>query len=188
MLRPKLSSDSLIKQVVVLQGNMIKRKGDKKSDSYLAEKVRVQDDIVEQMCKIQQLLTRYPQEQKISLNDSEMGEDPLDQLLGPYEDQEIPEIDFSVGSEPIFKVEKVCRNPFSNLLSFTDLDSASDRASVSANFDGIQSEFDADSEMELEQSSFTFNEEYTEPCNQEVNMSQWTGSFPTNSCTHSYTG
>lgn len=193
-LQPKYSSDSLIKQVQLLQGDRLEGEVTNEVNSTLAQTVRVQLDILDNICKVQSLLTeshhkRDPVFSYNSLNDSDyMDEDPIDQLFGNYDEpSEKPSIAFSVGSEPIFRVEKVCRRPFYTRSSFTDLDSASDKVSACASIDGIDSELAEDAEMEMEQDSFTLNDSNDrEPCIVSKTMSQWVGSNPTYSCTHSY--
>lgn len=194
-LRPKISSDSLTKQVQLLQDDKLDREISGQTSPTLVENIQVQDDILESMCKIQQFLTNYQQKgdadfayNSIDLS-GHMEIDQLDQLLNSDNFDETQQLEFSVDSEPIFRVEKVCRPSFSNLLSYTDLDSASDRVSAWASDDGITSELAEDAEMEVEQNSFTLNElTYGQSALDAKAAPNCVGSTPTYSCTHSYVG
>lgn len=195
--RPKLSPGSLIKQVHLLQEGKLSSDEGQDWGRDLADKIEVQSDIKEHMCKIQKLLTNYQQVDEASYNYDLYNtihqwevRDPLDHLLNSEEFcGESPHVEMSVGSEPIFKIEKVGRRPFSNHLSYTDLDSASDKISACASFEEDYSELAQDAEMELEQPSFTLDDpsekEYGNP---QKTTPQWEESNPTYSCTHSLIG
>lgn len=195
--RPKLSPDSLIKQVQLLQEGKLSSDEGQDRGCELADKIEVQSDIKEHMCKIQHLLTNYQQVDEASFDYDLYNiihhsaiRDPLDQLL--YSEEfcgESPHVEMSVASEPVFKIEKVGRRPFSNPLSYTDLDSASDNVSASASFDGNDPDLVEDAEMEMEQSSFTLSNSNDSECESaHKNTPQWEDSYPTYSCTHSVVG
>lgn len=149
------------------------------------ESVEVQEDIRAQMSKIHHLLTNYQQvDEDGTLNFEFINNmDPLDQLLADSGMEDEQQIEFSINSEPVFKVEKVCRNAFFNVSSVTDLDPATDKVSASASVDADSSMIAEDAEME--QSGLT--EEPFELSQDLLKTSfQWAGATPTYSCTQSF--
>jgi hypothetical protein len=99
-----------------------------------------------------------------------------------------PEIDFSLDSEPIFRVEKVCRKQSSHHLFSSDIDSASEDISSLASVKNFDYDLDEDIEMVVEQEPFPLIQNESQ-CNDETNgVYLWPGTHPTHSCTNSIVG
>jgi hypothetical protein len=158
--------------------------------------VVVQEDIRDSMCKLNEFLTSYKEADVGYMSDdlefhNITDEAPIDQLL-QFEDGRSNQlgIEFSVDSEPIFRVEKVCRKNFPSCLSYTDLDCVSDNISASASLDEYIPELNEEVEMEVEQDLFYLNGTFDSQkcCSDDEKSFLWAEKINTHSCTHSHVG
>ena len=148
------------------------------------------------MCKLNEFLTSYKKaDAGYDSCDLEFpnvtDEAPIDQLLqfdsgSPSQ----PGIEFSVDSEPIFRVEKVCRKSFPRCLFDADLDCASDNISASASLDEYIPELNEEVEMEVEQDLFDPEGafDYQKCCSDGEESFLWAAKSNTHSGTHSHVG
>lgn len=166
-LQPKYSPVSLIKQVHLVQEGKLSNACEANQGEPLAESEELESQILTSMCKLNDVLTHPSKKRGVSPAfherlDENSNDDLFNQIFfSQQNDSEMAKVDFSIGSEPVFQVEKVCRPQVSNLSpSYTDLDSASDHISACVSEDGNISEIDADVEMDEEQSEYSMNYQY----------------------------
>lgn len=193
-LKPKYSPTSLIKQVQLIQEGKLSSDQGVTANESTQRKFEVQEEVIDRISKIKCLLTNYQQNcgpdwgcglAKVDEEDSEQN--MLDQFLKDSEMAgEQAQIDFSVESEPMFKIEEVCEKTFYNSLHFTGLDSVNEMFSDHTSVVGHNSDVGEDVNMEDEPCSST--ESYTNDKNIENtvhNGLKWIESNSTYSKAHS---
>lgn len=195
-LRPQYSVISLAQQVHLVQQGTLSSSKPTVQKCANKDWVDVQEDIRDSMCKLNEFLTSYKQADIGYMSDdlefhNITDEAPIDQFL-QFDDgsHNQPGIEFSVDSEPIFRVEKVCRKNFPQYLSYADLDCPSDNVSASASLDEYIPELNEEVEMEVEQDLFDMKGAYDDQklCCDEDKSSLWSSKSNTHSCTHSHVG
>jgi hypothetical protein len=195
-LQPTYSPVSIIKQVHLVQEGKLSEASGTFEGAASAEEHELKHQLLTQMCKIKDVLTHSKDDRGVS--PSSMGsvgggsnDDPFDQIFfHEPADSEMAKVDFSIGSEPVFQVEKVCRPHFSpHLLSYTDLDSVRDDISACVSQDGNISEIVEDAEMEEENSEYASSNQYHfDFVQKDGDCSDISNCWPTISCTHSFVG
>lgn len=189
LFKPQNSSCSLIKQVQLIQEGSL-------SSTCVNEgqqAVEVQPDLKESMRKVESLLTNYQQNcgQDCICNSNNCqgyldNVEQVDHFMIPERNfGDHPEFNFSIESDTIFKVEKVCGYPFWNDLSFSDLDYENGQVSACSKFDDSSSNLD-DVEMEDEDNSFTVSQGKTKSIETKPEVSKWIESVLTSKTAHYY--
>jgi hypothetical protein len=195
-LQPTYSPVSIIKQVHLVQEGKLSGAPGTFQEGTSAGEQELKDQLLTQQCKINDMLTRSKDGRGVSPSSlgsigGDSNDDPFNQIFFPEPaDSEMAKVDFSIGSEPVFQVEKVCRPHYSSYLhSYTDLDSVRDDISACVSQDGNISEIVADAEMEEENSEYTSsNQSHFNFVQKDGDCSDISNCWPTISCTHSFVG
>lgn len=159
--------------------------------SNFTEEVEVQEDVIEQSCKIENFLT--PNDQVQEASQSKMDCEIIDDTDSVFNEVFLQEnlgngqpgitqnpMDF----EPIFKVEKVNPLHFSDLYSFTGLDSNSEKLSACVSED---EDFTESMDVEMEEVSRSLG--MKENANSQLQyLAEKEGQSPTFSCTQTFIG